>query len=133
MANDINKTILVGRITRDPELKETSGGTKICKISLASNKSYTSNGEKKESVGFFDCVIFGKLAEIMKEYGTKGKQIIVDGSLNYSSWDDAEGKKRSKIEIAVENFQFIGSKPATQTEPQPEPEQGSGYDPEIGF
>jgi single-strand DNA-binding protein len=133
MANDINKTILVGRITRDPELKETSGGTKICKISLASNKSYKSHDEKKESVGFFDCVIFGKLAEIMAQYGKKGKQIIVDGSLNYSTWDDAEGKKRSKIEIQVDNFQFTGSKPAGQTEPPSEQPQSDGYDQEIGF
>ena len=105
--NDINKVILVGRCTRDPELKSTPQGKHLCRFSLASNESYTINGEKKESVNYVDCIIWGKAAEIISKYLTKGKRVAVDGKLKYSSWDNAEGKRQSKLEIMVDNFQFL--------------------------
>ena len=134
MANDINKTILVGRLVRDPELKSTNSGSYLCRFTLASNRTiFQKDGENKDEVGFFDCIAWGKLAEVVSKYAHKGKRVGVDGSLRFSQWDNAEGKKQSKVEIYVDSLQFLDSKPATQAEPQPEPEQGSGYDPEIGF
>ena len=72
--SDINKVILIGRLTRDPELKATQGGKAFCEFSLASNKVWIKDGEKKESAGFFDCVTWGKLAETASKYFQKGKR-----------------------------------------------------------
>lgn len=108
MANDINKVILVGRLTRDPELKSTPGGSQLCRFTMASNRTvFVKDGENKEEAGFFDCIAWGKLAEVVSKYAQKGRRVGVDGSLRFSSWDNAEGKRRSKVEIYVENFQFM--------------------------
>jgi len=108
MANDLNKVILLGRLTRDPEFKAV-GGSNLCNISLANNRVYVSNGEKKEETHYFDCVAWGKAAEIIKQYATKGKQLLVEGRLQYQSWETPDGKKASKVRVYIENFQFIGS------------------------
>lgn len=107
MASDINKVILIGRLTRDPELKHTQGGTSVCSFSIANNRSYTTNGEKKEQVSFFNCVAWGKPGEIIAEYMRKGQQIGIDGRLQQRSYDDKDGNKRSVVEIVVDNFQFL--------------------------
>ena len=76
MANDLNRVLLVGRLTRDPELKSTSSGTVLCRFSLACNRSYyKKEGELQEDVGFFDCVAWGKAAEIISKYVTKGRRL----------------------------------------------------------
>ncbi|MDH5719985.1 MAG: single-stranded DNA-binding protein [Spirochaetia bacterium] len=114
MANDINRVVLVGRLTRDPELKSTNTGNYFCRFTLASNRSFYKkegdNRELKEEVGFFDCVAWGKLAEIISKYLQKGRRLGVDGSLRFSSWENTEGKKQSKVEVFVENFQFLDAK-----------------------
>lgn len=108
MANDINRVILVGRLTRDPELKSTNSGSYLCRFTLASNRTiFQKDGENKEEVGFFDCVAWGKLAEVISKYSQKGRRVGVDGSLRFSTWDTAEGKRQSKVEVYVENFQFL--------------------------
>lgn len=128
MASDINKVILIGRLTRDPELKATNSGTNFCRFSLASNRSIynkTSN-ESRDEVGFFDCIAWGKSAEIIHKYLGKGRRICVEGTLRWSSWENSEGKKQSKVEIQVESFQFLDSKPADGATQTSEPEGDAG-------
>ncbi|MDH4261882.1 MAG: single-stranded DNA-binding protein [Spirochaetia bacterium] len=115
MANDINRVILVGRLTRDPELKSTNSGSYLCRFTLASNRTiFQKDGENKEEVGFFDCVAWGKLAEIISKYSQKGRRVGIDGSLRFSSWENTEGKRQSKVEVFVENFQFLDAKNANE-------------------
>jgi len=115
MATDINKVILIGRLTRDPELKSTNSGSFFCKITLAVNRSfYRKEGDVKEEVGFFDCIAWGKTAEIISKYLQKGRRVGIDGFLRFSSWENQEGKKQSKVEIQIENFQFLESRNGAQ-------------------
>ena len=111
--NDTNKVILIGRATRDPQLRYTPNGTSVASFTLANNSSYGSGDNKKESVSYIDCVAWSKAGEIITEYLKKGKQILVSGRLNQRSWSDSDGNKKSKIEIQVETFQFIGGKKET--------------------
>jgi len=115
MANDINNVILIGRITRDPEFK-TVGQTSLANFSLANNRSYMDNGTRKDMVNYFDCVVWGKLAEVLKQYAGKGKQLMVEGRLEQSTWDGQDGKKQSKIRIRVENFQLLGGRTNVETQ-----------------
>jgi len=117
---DINKCVLIGRMTRDIEIKTTSGGGLIGKFSLASNRKEKSGDTWTEKAGFFDCVIFGKSAETLQKYTKKGSKLCIEGSLRWSSWGGTDGKKQSKVEIQVESFQFLDAKP------QGEQTQGSG-------
>lgn len=103
MSNDLNKTILIGRLTRDPEFK-TTPNNQLANFSLASNSKY----KDKEEVSFFDCVAWGKLAEIIRDYAKKGKQILIEGRLKQESWDTPEGKKASKVFVIVEFMQLLG-------------------------
>lgn len=132
MANDINRVILIGRLTRDPELKSTSAGKYFCRFSLASNRSIYNreSGESRDEVGFFDCVAWGKPAETIHKYLQKGRRICVEGNLRWSSWETTDGKKQSKVEINVEGFQFIGAKPdgAQDTAHTPDPGAAAHFD-----
>ena len=107
--SDLNHVTLIGRLTRDPELKQI-GETAVARFSLAVGSSYKSNGEIKKEASFFDCEIWGKLADVLGEYASKGKQIAIAGKLKQETWDGQDGKKNSKIKIRVENFQLLGSK-----------------------
>jgi len=126
---DINKVILIGRLTREPELKYIPSGTAIANFSLASNKSFTQNGEKKESTSFFNCIAWAKLGEIMAQYCKKGHRIGIEGKLHQRSWEDKDGNKRSVVEIVVDNFQFLDSKKGDDsgdnTEGNPVPDEQS--------
>ena len=117
MASDLNKTIIVGRLTRDCELRYTPEGMAVASFTLANNKSYSTGGEKKEQVSYFDCVAWSKLGELITEYCKKGAQIAIEGRLQQRRWDDSEGNKKSKIEIVAENIQFL-SKPKEQAAEQ---------------
>ena len=110
MASDLNKIILIGRLVKDPELRYTQNGTSVSSFSIANNRSYVSNGEKKEFASFFNCVAWGKLGELIVQYCKKGHRIGVEGRLQQRSWEDQEGKKRSTVEIVVENCQFLTPK-----------------------
>ena len=121
--SDLNRTILVGRVTKDIELRHTASGTAVASVSIANNKVYTANGEKKEETSFFNCIAWGKTGEIIVEHCRKGQRIAIEGRLQQRSWDDQEGNKRSAVEIVVDNFQFLDSR---QGDSQP---QGSVPEP----
>ncbi len=104
----INKSIIVGNITKDPELKSLPSGQKLCSFSVATNRTWKDvNGEKQEAVDYHNIVCFGKQAEIIAQWMKKGSQIYVDGRLTTRSWDDKDtGKKAFRTEIIAENVQF---------------------------
>lgn len=112
MASDINRVILIGRLTKSPELKTTNNGGQFCRFSLASNRSIYNKqtGESRDEVGYFECVAWGKGGELIHKYLQKGRRICVEGSLRWSSWEGTDGKKQSKVEINVNEFQFLDAK-----------------------
>ncbi len=110
MASDINKVVLIGRLTKDPELKYTQNGSAVSNFSIANNRSYTVAGEKKEMTSFFNCIAWGKSGEVIVQYCKKGQRIAIEGRLQQRSWEDQSGGKRSVVEIVVENFQFLTAK-----------------------
>ena len=112
MAN-VNKVILIGNVTRDPEVKFTPKGSAVTDIGMAINRSYTlDNGEKREDVTFVEVTFWGRQAETIGEYVKKGRSIYVEGRLQLDTWDDKQsGQKRSKLRVVGENFQFLGNRP----------------------
>jgi single-strand DNA-binding protein len=104
---DINKVILVGRLTRDAELKYTNGGMAVSKFSLAINRRRKSGDQWVDEANFFDIVLYGKTAESLNQYLIKGKQIGVEGELHQNRWEQ-DGQQRSKIEINANNVQLLG-------------------------
>lgn len=111
MASDLNDVKIIGRLVREPELKSTNSGTFFCNFTLASNTSIKDgNGGFKDDVGFFDCTAWGKSAETINKYVKKGDRFLVAGRLKFNSWENAEGKKMSKIGVSVEFFQFLQNK-----------------------
>ena len=106
-----NKVILVGNLTRDPELRYTPKGTAIAKIGLAVNRVWTNEaGEKKEEVTFVDVDVFGRTAENVGQYLRNGRPILIEGRLKLDQWDDKQtGAKRSKLGVVAETVQFLGS------------------------
>ena len=103
-----NKVVLMGNLTRDPELRTTPTGQNVASFSLAVNRSWkNAQGEQQEAVDYIDCNIWGKPAEIITQYMKKGSGILVSGRLQQRSWEQ-EGQKRSKVEVVVEDFNFVG-------------------------
>jgi len=115
MSKDMNKTILIGRLTRDTELRYTPNGTAVASFSLANSYQFGSGDSRKEQVSYFDCIAWSKLAEICAEYAKKGTRVAVEGRLQQKRWEDQDGKKRSAVELVVENLQFL-SKAQDQSE-----------------
>lgn len=111
MAN-FNKVILVGNLTRDPQLRYLPSQMAVVDFGLAVNHKYrTKNGEDREEVLFIDCSCFGKGAEVINQYCQKGKQLLVEGRLKYDTWEDKQGGgKRSKHSVSVDNFQLMGGR-----------------------
>ena len=107
-----NKVMIIGNLTRDPEIKYTPKGTAIADIGLAVNRNYTTDsGEKREEVTFIDVTLWGRVAEIVGEYCKKGRPLFVEGRLQLDTWDDkATGQKRSKLKVVGENIQLLGSR-----------------------
>ena len=114
MASDLNRVMLIGRLTKEVELRYSQNGTAIASFSIANNKTYTVNGEKKEEVSFFNVTAFGKHGEMVAQYCKKGQQVAVEGRLQQKSWVNQEGKKQYSIEIVSDNTQFLGSKSDNQ-------------------
>lgn len=106
-----NKVILMGNLTRDPQLKFLPSGTPVCEFGLATNRRWTdaTSGQVRESTMFVDCSVMGKQAEVVSRNFNKGKPILIDGRLDYRQWTTPTGEKRSKHEIMVENFSFVGT------------------------
>lgn len=110
MAKGFNKVILMGNLTRDPETRNTPNGQSVTNFSLAVNRTWKgADGQQNEDVSYIDCVAWGKPGEIIAQYLGKGRAVLVSGRLDQRSWDDKEsGQKRSKIEVVVEDFNFVG-------------------------
>ncbi|MHA1568315.1 MAG: single-stranded DNA-binding protein [Alphaproteobacteria bacterium] len=109
MAN-YNRVILMGNLTRDPELRYTGTGTAVCNMSIAVNRRVKRGDRWEEEANFFDIVVFGKVAENSAEYLSKGRPILIEGELQQRRWEDQEGRKRSKVEVIANNVQFLGSR-----------------------
>jgi single-strand DNA-binding protein len=107
-----NKVMLLGNLTRDPEVKYTPKGSAVADIGLAVNRTYTTDGgEKREETTFVDVTMWGRQAEIAGEYLKKGRPLFVEGRLQLDTWDDKQtGQKRSKMRVVCENFQMLGSR-----------------------
>lgn len=111
MAKGFNKVILMGNLTKDPETRTTPNGQSVTNFSLAVNRSWRdANGQTQEAVSYIDCVAWGKPGEIIAQYVQKGRPLLVSGRLDQRSWEDKEsGGKRSKVEVVVEDFNFVDS------------------------
>lgn len=110
MAN-LNKVMLIGNLTRDPELRHTPKGTAVSEISMAINRVWNNDqGQKQEETTFVEVTLWGRQAELAQQYLTKGRPVYIEGRLQLDSWDDKEtGKKRSKLRVIGENMQFLSS------------------------
>ena len=108
-----NKVILLGNLTRDPEVRYTPKGTAVTELGMAVNRVYTAeNGEKREETTFVDITLWGRTAEIAGEYLKKGRPVFIEGRLQLDTWDDKQsGQKRSKLKVVGEGLQLIGSRP----------------------
>lgn len=118
MAKGFNKVTLLGNLTRDPELRTTPNGQNVASFSLAVNRTWkNASGEQQEAVDYIDCNAWGKAGEIITQYMQKGRPILVSGRLQQRSWEQ-EGQKRSKVEVVVEDFNFIGGAGDGSSSPQ---------------
>ncbi|MBW8038745.1 MAG: single-stranded DNA-binding protein [Planctomycetes bacterium] len=107
--SNFNKVLLMGNLTRDPQLSYLPSQTAVVEFGLAVNRKWTSrDGEKKEETCFVDCRAFGRTAENINKYMSKGRPLFVEGRLTFDTWTAQDGSKRSKHRVTVENFQFIG-------------------------
>jgi len=110
MARSVNQVILLGNLTRDPELRQTPSGQSVVSFSLALNRAYKGqNGEWQEATDYIDCVAWGPLAERVSQYLTKGRRALVQGRLQSRSWEQ-EGQKRSKVEVLANDVTFVDSR-----------------------
>jgi len=116
---DVNHVILIGRLTRDAELKYTAGGQSVCKFSIAVNLRRKNGDQWIDEASFFDVVLWGKTGETLNQYLTKGKQIAVDGKLRQDRWEQ-DGQNRSKVEIMADNVQLLGGGQDRQQGPAPQ-------------
>ncbi len=109
MAN-LNKVMLIGRLTRDPETRALPSGNSVVQFGLAVNRVYNNrqSGEKVEETAFIDCEAWGRTGETIARYMKKGRQLFVEGRLKFDSWE-RDGQRRSKLSVVAENFQFIDS------------------------
>lgn len=116
----LNQAQLIGRVTRDPEHRALPNGTSVVKFGLATNHVYKdASGEKRETAQFHNCVIFGKGADVIKQYVTKGQELYVSGRIEYREWEKKEGGKGYQTEIVINDFQF-GQKAKGTAQAEPE-------------
>jgi len=105
----VNKVILIGNLGADPEMRYTPGGAAVCELRLATNESWTDKkGERQERTEWHRVVVWGKRAEVVSKYLSKGRQVYVEGRIRTRSWEDKEGNKRYTTEIIADNVQFLG-------------------------
>jgi len=121
VAGSVNVVVLVGNLTRDPELRATPGGTSVCRLGLAVNERTKdpATGEWGERPNYFDIDVFGAQGESCAQYLTKGRQVAVEGRLRWRSWETQEGQKRSAVSVVANSVQFIG--------PRESGSQGGGW------
>src|SRR5687767_7966815 len=148
-----NKVILIGNLTRDPELRYTPKGTAVAKLGVAVNRQWkTDTGESREEVTFVDVDAFGRQAEVIGQYCKKGRPLMIEGRLKFETWDDKQtNQKRSKLFVVLESFQFLGDgggnrggegapgggapakRPATTAEPPAADSEGPPLDDDVPF
>lgn len=118
MAN-YNRIILLGNLTRDPQLSYLPSQTPVVEFGLAVNRTWKDQaGQKKEEVLFIDCKVFGKPAEVVNQYAKKGQPLLVEGRLTLEQWDGKDGQKHSKHRVVVEGFQLMGGRDDAKAPPQ---------------
>jgi len=105
-----NKVILIGNLTRDPELRYTPQGTSVCNFGIAVNRKYKQGEEMKEEVTFINIVVFGKQADTCGQYLNKGSSVLIEGRLQERRWETEDGQKRSKHEVVAQNIRFMSKK-----------------------
>jgi single-strand DNA-binding protein len=116
MAN-LNKVFLIGNLTRDPELRYIPSGSAVTTFTVAVNRVYTQQGEKKEEVSYIKVVVWAKMAETCGEYLSKGSPVFVEGRIQSRSWETPQGEKRSAVEVIAERVQFLGKTKGSKQEP----------------
>lgn len=126
MAN-LNKVLLLGNVTRDPEVRYTPKGSAVCDLGIAVNRAYTTDsGEKREEVTFVDVTLWGRTAEVASEYLKKGRPVFIEGRLQMDTWDDKQtGQKRTRLRVVAENMQLLGGRPQGGAEPTGERAQSN--------
>ena len=112
----INRVNISGNLTRDPELRATNGGTSVLSFSVAVNdrQKNPSTGQWEDRPNFIDCTMFGTRAEAVSRYLSKGSKVVIEGKLRYSSWNGQDGKKRSKLEVIVDDLEFMSRNQSNQ-------------------
>jgi single-strand DNA-binding protein len=109
MSKSINQVILMGNLTRDPELRTTPSGQSVCGFGIAVNRSWQgSDGNQQDAVDYFDITAWGKLGELINQYMTKGRRVLIQGRLSYRQWEQ-DGQKRSKVEVIANDVTFLDS------------------------
>ena len=127
MAN-LNRVLLIGNLTRDPEVRYTPKGTAVAEIGLAVNRIYSGeDGEKKEETTFVDVTLWARQAEVAGQYLKKGRPVFIEGRLQLDTWDDKQtGQKRSRLRVVSENLQLLGSRhEGDSSSPAPPPRRAS--------
>ncbi|HNQ23126.1 MAG TPA: single-stranded DNA-binding protein [Phycisphaerae bacterium] len=104
-----NRIVLMGNLTRDPQLSYTPANVPVCKFGIATNRKWRDrDGADREDVCFIDCTLFGKGGEVFNQYMSKGRSVLIEGRLQLDQWTTPEGEKKSKHQVLVENFTFLG-------------------------
>lgn len=118
---NLNKVMLIGNLTRDPELRYTPKGTAVAEIAMAINRVWNNDaGQKQEETTFVDVTLWGRQAELVQQYVTKGQPIYIEGRLHLETWDDKEtGKKRSRMKVIGESMQFLSTRSESGGQQQP--------------
>jgi single-strand DNA-binding protein len=148
-ATNINRVVLTGNLTRDPELRNTPSGTSVCSLRLACNtRRRDASGEWVDKPNYFDVTVWGAQGENCAQYLQKGRPVAVDGRLEWREWDDKEGNKRQSVDIIADSVQFLGSRdggenggrftpqsdvPADTADFQSAPSGGAAGDDDIPF
>ena len=124
--SNYNKVLLMGRLTRDPELRYTPQGTPVSEIGLAINREYMAGNERRKESTFVDVTFWGRQAEVVCQYLKKGGPIFVEGRLSFDSWEAQDGQRRSKLRVVATNFQFIGARSEGEAAPVEGPDESAG-------
>lgn len=124
---NLNRVLLMGNLTRDPELRYLPSNMPVVNLGIATNRRWRNQqGEQQEETTFVDCEAFGRTAEVINQYLRKGRPLFVEGRLRLDQWQDREGQNRSKLKVIVENFEFVDSRNSPDESPRP---QGAGSGP----
>jgi single-strand DNA-binding protein len=115
-ATNINRVIITGNLTRDPELRSTSGGTPVCSLRVAVNSRRKEGDQWVDKPNYFDVTVWGSQGENCAQYLAKGRPVAIDGRLNWREWDDKEGNRRQTIDIIADSVQFLGSPQGGQSQ-----------------